>query len=156
MANIPRFGVSAKYRGKVDPEEASAAKVGSRYFSGSSTNSYSSSTRADDVSRSDSVYSSNIEEDARLGFANLPEQMHRKAVKKGFNFTLMVVGESGLGKSTLINSLFVQDLYKDREVIEANSRIQSTTQIEKRQIELDERGVKLRLTLSILLALVML
>ncbi|CAH8479785.1 unnamed protein product [Heterobilharzia americana] len=88
----------------------------------------------------------NIEEDARLGFANLPEQMHRKAVKKGFNFTLMVVGESGLGKSTLINSLFVQDLYKDREVIEANKRIQSTTQIEKRQIELDERGVKLRLT----------
>ncbi|CAH8440030.1 unnamed protein product [Schistosoma turkestanicum] len=89
---------------------------------------------------------SNIEEDARLGFANLPEQMHRKAVKKGFNFTLMVVGESGLGKSTLINSLFVQDLYKDREIIEANNRIQSTTQIEKRQIELDERGVKLRLT----------
>ncbi|CAH8830555.1 unnamed protein product [Trichobilharzia szidati] len=90
--------------------------------------------------------SQNIEEDARLGFANLPEQMHRKAVKKGFNFTLMVVGESGLGKSTLINSLFVQDLYKDREIIEANSRIQRTTQIEKRQIELDERGVKLRLT----------
>ncbi|XP_018648879.1 putative septin [Schistosoma mansoni] len=92
------------------------------------------------------ISNSNIEEDARLGFANLPEQMHRKAVKKGFNFTLMVVGESGLGKSTLINSLFVQDLYKDREIIEANNRIQSTTQIEKRQIELDERGVKLRLT----------
>ncbi|CAH8466393.1 unnamed protein product [Schistosoma guineensis] len=92
------------------------------------------------------ISNSNIEEDARLGFANLPEQMHRKAVKKGFNFTLMVVGESGLGKSTLINSLFVQDLYKDREIIEANNRVQSTTQIEKRQIELDERGVKLRLT----------
>ncbi|VDP64552.1 unnamed protein product [Schistosoma mattheei] len=330
MANIPRFGVSAKYRGKgelkiiilifhlVDAEETNTTKSGSRYFSGSSTNSHTGSSRAEDVSRSDSVYSSkssrrqdnhsfvslssiqsrastltnnsrrrnkfphriidnfqkwafksssqktshtssisslnssrlpndnelsdscdltsftisereesivsevirnrvvhcyisalemaelelrsqvpldsngmfkmeqvnhsknnlgrilsvrnpyrrmrllspspcvlapngripnlNIEEDARLGFANLPEQMHRKAVKKGFNFTLMVVGESGLGKSTLINSLFVQDLYKDREIIEANNRVQSTTQIEKRQIELDERGVKLRLT----------
>ncbi|OON14712.1 cell division protein, partial [Opisthorchis viverrini] len=86
------------------------------------------------------------EEDSRLGFGHLPDQMHRKAVKKGFNFTLMVVGESGLGKSTLINSMFMQDLYKDREVAGASERIRSTTQIEKRQIELDERGVKLRLT----------
>ncbi|THD20272.1 Septin-5 [Fasciola hepatica] len=91
-------------------------------------------------------WSGQSEEDARLGFGNLPDQMHRKAVKKGFNFTLMVVGESGLGKSTLINSLFMQDLYKDREVPDAGDRVRSTTQIEKRQIELDERGVKLRLT----------
>ena len=27
-----------------------------------------------------------------IGFSNLPEQMHRKAVKKGFDFTVMVVG----------------------------------------------------------------
>ena len=30
-----------------------------------------------------------------VGFANLPNQVHRKSVKKGFEFTLMVVGESG-------------------------------------------------------------
>lgn len=28
-----------------------------------------------------------------VGFANLPNQVYRKAVKKGFEFTLMVVGE---------------------------------------------------------------
>jgi len=75
--------------------------------------------------------------------------MHRKAVKKGFNFSLMVVGESGLGKSTLINSLFMQvsqDLYKDREPSSAHERIAKTTCIEKRYMELDEKGVKLRLT----------
>ena len=35
-------------------------------------------------------------------------QVYRKAVKKGFEFSLMVVGESGLGKSTLVwnQSLF--------------------------------------------------
>ena len=27
-----------------------------------------------------------------IGFSNLPEQLHRKAVKKGFDFTIMVVG----------------------------------------------------------------
>ena len=28
-----------------------------------------------------------------VGFANLPNQVHRKSVKKGFEFTLMVVGK---------------------------------------------------------------
>ncbi|CAB1315768.1 unnamed protein product [Coregonus sp. 'balchen'] len=54
-----------------------------------------------------------------VGFATLPNQVHRKSVKKGFEFTLMVVGESGLGKSTLVNSLFLTDLYKDRKVLNA-------------------------------------
>lgn len=50
-----------------------------------------------------------------IGFGSLPDIVHRKTVKKGFEFTLMVVGESGLGKSTLINTLFLSDLYKDRK-----------------------------------------
>ena len=29
-----------------------------------------------------------------VGFANLPNQVHRKSVRKGFNFTCMVVGKS--------------------------------------------------------------
>uniref|UniRef100_A0A8C0G5G0 Septin-type G domain-containing protein n=1 Tax=Chelonoidis abingdonii TaxID=106734 RepID=A0A8C0G5G0_CHEAB len=54
-----------------------------------------------------------------VGFATLPNQLHRKSVKKGFDFTLMVAGESGLGKSTLIDSLFLTDLYKDRTLLDA-------------------------------------
>uniref|UniRef100_A0A2K6QM49 Septin 1 n=1 Tax=Rhinopithecus roxellana TaxID=61622 RepID=A0A2K6QM49_RHIRO len=56
-----------------------------------------------------------------VGFAALPSQLHRKSVKKGFDFTLMVAGESGLGKSTLINSLFLTNLYEDRQVPEASA-----------------------------------
>ena len=46
-----------------------------------------------------------------LGFANLPNQIYRKSVKDGFEFNLMVCGSSGLGKSTLMNSLFLTDIY---------------------------------------------
>lgn len=33
------------------------------------------------------------QEPGYVGFANLPNQVHRKSVKKGFEFTLMVVGK---------------------------------------------------------------
>ncbi|XP_071449404.1 septin-2 [Hetaerina americana] len=82
-----------------------------------------------------------------IGFATLPEQVHRKSVKKGFDFTLMVVGESGLGKSTLINSLFLSDLYKDRKIPDASERVERTTKVERKTMEIEERGVKLRLTI---------
>lgn len=61
----------------------------------------------------------NVESPGFVGFANLPNQVHRKSVKKGFEFTLMVVGESGLGKSTLVNSLFLTDLYPERALPDA-------------------------------------
>ena len=31
--------------------------------------------------------------DGYVGFANLPNQVYRKSVKRGFEFTLMVVGK---------------------------------------------------------------
>jgi septin family protein len=33
------------------------------------------------------------DDDEYVGFANLPEQVHRKAIKRGFDFTVMVVGK---------------------------------------------------------------
>ncbi|XP_013164970.1 PREDICTED: septin-2 isoform X1 [Papilio xuthus] len=82
-----------------------------------------------------------------IGFATLPEQVHRKSVKRGFDFTLMVVGESGLGKSTLINSLFLGDLYRNRTIPDVHDRLEKTTTIEKKTMEIEERGVRLRLTI---------
>ncbi|XP_072518921.1 septin 4a [Salminus brasiliensis] len=82
-----------------------------------------------------------------VGFATLPNQVHRKSVKKGFAFTLMVAGESGLGKSTLINSLFLTDLYRDRKMLNAEERITQTVEIIKHTIGIEEKGVKLKLTI---------
>jgi septin 4 len=81
-----------------------------------------------------------------IGFATLPEQVHRKSVKRGFEFTMMVVGECGLGKSTLINSLFLTGLYKTRHMSNVEERVEKTTRIEKKTLEIEEKGVRLRLT----------
>jgi len=81
-----------------------------------------------------------------VGFANLPNQVHRKSVKKGFEFTLMVVGESGLGKSTLVDSLFLTNLYSDRITPSAAEKIKQTVEIKQSTIDIEEKGIRLRLT----------
>lgn len=85
-----------------------------------------------------------------VGFANLPNQVHRKSVRKGFQFTAMVVGslsrlfpflshfhtilssigESGLGKSTLINTLFNTPLYPPKEPLPPSADRPKTVAIE--------------------------
>ncbi|KAI1384996.1 Septin-domain-containing protein [Hypoxylon trugodes] len=82
-----------------------------------------------------------------VGFANLPNQWHRKSVRKGFNFNVMVVGESGLGKSTLVNTLFNTSLYppKDRKGPSLDI-IPKTVSIQSISADIEEAGVRLRLT----------
>ncbi|XP_032901956.1 septin-5-like isoform X2 [Amblyraja radiata] len=82
-----------------------------------------------------------------VGFATLPNQVHRKSVKKGFDFTLLVAGESGLGKSTLVNSLFLTDLYKAKDFLDTEERITQTVEITKHSVEIEEKGIRLRLTI---------
>ncbi|XP_076868450.1 septin 7b isoform X1 [Brachyhypopomus gauderio] len=81
-----------------------------------------------------------------VGFASLPNQVYRKSVKRGFEFTLMVVGESGLGKSTLINSLFLTGLYS-MEHTGPSHRIKKTVQVDQSKVLMKEGGVQLLLTM---------
>ena len=84
--------------------------------------------------------------DRNLGLAQLPNEVRRKMFKKGFKFSLMVVGESGLGKSTLVESLFLSDLYPDRLVPTVAEKLERTVEIEAKTVDIVERGVKLSLT----------
>ena len=79
-----------------------------------------------------------------VGFASLPDQVYRRSLRKGFEFSLMVVGESGLGKSTLVNSMFMTDIYSSKES-EISPSVAKTVRVESHSVMLQEGGVKLSL-----------
>ena len=98
-------------------------------------------------------------------------QVYRKATKKGFEFTVMTVGarrpppcptltmhagEAGLGKTTLIKTLFLQEggaaesdssEYAPGAVAAAAARVPKTVRITPHTLHLTEHGVNLTLTL---------
>uniref|UniRef100_A0A8W4FF69 Septin 9 n=1 Tax=Sus scrofa TaxID=9823 RepID=A0A8W4FF69_PIG len=68
-----------------------------------------------------------------VGIDSILEQMRRKAMKQGFEFNIMVVGQSGLGKSTLINTLFKSKI--SRKSVQPPS-----------EEHIEEKGVRMKLT----------
>ncbi|CAF3768572.1 unnamed protein product [Rotaria sp. Silwood1] len=82
-----------------------------------------------------------------ISFANLSNQIYRKITKHGFNFTLMIVGESGLGKTTLINSLFQINLYPQRHIYIDQENFHQSMKIESTIVEIEECDVKIHLTI---------
>ena len=48
----------------------------------------------------------NLQLGGHVGFDSLPDQLVNQSVAAGFTFNIMCIGETGLGKSTLMDSLF--------------------------------------------------
>ncbi|PWA01896.1 hypothetical protein BB558_001969 [Smittium angustum] len=81
---------------------------------------------------------------ADVGLSKFPDQMRRKSLKKGFNFTLMVVGEYGVGKSTLINTIFESQIFPPKDYSIPNKF--DAVDIKPISAEIVENGILLNLT----------
>lgn len=76
-----------------------------------------------------------------IGIANLPNQLHKIILRKGVTMTIMMVGASGSGKTTFINTLLTCSAknYKDPSR-RKDMLAKKTTTIDVVRIELEEKG----------------
>ncbi|XP_075994902.1 septin 9a isoform X2 [Genypterus blacodes] len=81
-----------------------------------------------------------------VGIDAILEQMRRKAMKQGFELNIMVVGQSGLGKSTLMNTLFKSKVSRKSVLDTAQEKIPKTIEIKSISHDIEEKGVRMKLT----------
>uniref|UniRef100_A0A8C1Q5B4 Neuronal-specific septin-3 n=1 Tax=Cyprinus carpio TaxID=7962 RepID=A0A8C1Q5B4_CYPCA len=81
-----------------------------------------------------------------IGIDTIIEQMRKKTMKTGFDFNIMVVGQSGLGKSTLVNTLFKSQVSRRTTSWSRDEKIPKTVEIKSVSHVIEEGGVKMKLT----------
>lgn len=77
-----------------------------------------------------------------MGFDSLPDQLVNKSVQNGFVFNILCVGETGLGKSTLMDSLFNTNFEAT-----ASPHSLPMVKLKAQTYELQESNVRLKLTI---------
>ena len=101
---------------------------------------------------------------SHVGFDSITSQIEKKLLKRGFQFNIICVGEfhswecseslptvcagqTGLGKSTLINTIFASHLMDSKGRMGPEEAIRSTTEIQAVSHIIEENGVRLRLNI---------
>ncbi|KAG2227675.1 hypothetical protein INT45_004717 [Circinella minor] len=82
-----------------------------------------------------------------VGFDTITQQIEKKLLKRGFQFNVMVVGQSGLGKSTLVNTIFASHLIDSKGRLNSDEPPRQTTEIENVSHLIEEHGVRLKLNI---------
>ena len=83
-----------------------------------------------------------LELNGHVGFDTLPDQIVSKSVSDGFTFNILCIGETGIGKSTLIDTLF-----NTKFDWEASSHLESRVKLNKSTYELSESNVRMKLSI---------
>ena len=83
-----------------------------------------------------------LNQSGHVGFDSLPDQLVTKATQKGFNFNVLCVGETGIGKSTLMSTLFNSNNFDMEQQGHASPKVS----LKSSEYELTESGVTLNLT----------
>ncbi|KAM4554962.1 septin-8-A-like isoform 3-T3 [Odontesthes bonariensis] len=83
-----------------------------------------------------------LELGGHVGFDSLPDQLVSKSVAQGFCFNILCVGETGIGKSTLMNTLF-NTTFENEEA----SHYEQEVKLRSQTYELQESNVNLKLTI---------
>ncbi|XP_073999636.1 septin 2 [Rhodnius prolixus] len=77
-----------------------------------------------------------------VGFDSLPDQLVNKSIQNGFIFNILCIGETGLGKSTLMDSLFNTSFEST-----PSPHTLSAVKLKAHTYELQESNVRLKLTI---------
>ena len=77
-----------------------------------------------------------------VGFESLPDQLVNRSIQQGFCFNILCVGETGTGKSTLIDTLFNTN-FEGHE----SSHFYPHVRLKAQTYELQESNVRLKLTI---------
>lgn len=95
-------------------------------------------------------YENSYTDGFKVGIEGLPSQKEKIISKQGASFNLLLVGQSGLGKTTFVNTLFgtslLPNIWHNVEELKPNVTFDKTTKITSHKVHLTENGFDLDFT----------